>query len=206
MIQAYREGVEDTLKKLRKGLPSNSLFAKIEAGIREMEKEAESIRKKNYEQGSKTGIESVVSKRLNRLRGEWFELEEETEGMVNELLSLIFSAPQEPVNDDLEKEKFIKRELGFIRGYREKAIKELEKLEGQKPASDDLEKEIKDIQQDYKENGCNLDGDIDFIARHFANWQKKQMITKACEWLRRTQPQAILPDTTIERFKNAMEE
>ena len=47
-------------------------------------------------------IETVSSRRLNRLRGEWFELEEETEGMVNELLSLIFSAPQEPVNDDLE--------------------------------------------------------------------------------------------------------
>ena len=46
----------------------------------------------------------------------------------------------------------------------------------ERPINQDLEKEIKDIQQDYKENGCNFDGDIDFIARHFANWQKEQMM------------------------------
>lgn len=27
-----------------------------------------------------------------------------------------------------------------------------------------------------------------------------------CNWLRRTQPQVIFPDTTIDRFKKAMEE
>ena len=35
-------------------------------------------------------------------------------------------------------------------------------------------------------------------------WQ--DAIDKACEWLRRTQPQVIFPDTTIERFRKAMEE
>ena len=44
----------------------------------------------------------------------------------------------------------------------------------------------------------------DFIAG--AKWADKTMIDKACEWLRRTQPQAILPDTTIERFRKAMDE
>jgi len=34
----------------------------------------------------------------------------------------------------------------------------------------------------------------------------KNAIEKACEWLRRTQPQAIFPDTMIERFKKAMNE
>lgn len=47
--------------------------------------------------------------------------------------------------------------------------------------SENLEKEIKDIQQDYKENGCNFDGDIDFIARHFANWQKELMMKDAVD-------------------------
>lgn len=35
---------------------------------------------------------------------------------------------------------------------------------------------------------------------------KGEMVDKACKWLRRTQPQEILPDTTIERFKLEMEE
>lgn len=34
----------------------------------------------------------------------------------------------------------------------------------------------------------------------------KDGIDKACEWLRRTQPKSTLPDTTIERFRKAMEE
>jgi len=36
-----------------------------------------------------------------------------------------------------------------------------------------------------------------------AEQAKKQMIDRACEWLRRS---TILADTTIERFKQAMEE
>lgn len=39
-----------------------------------------------------------------------------------------------------------------------------------------------------------------------AKWADRTMIEKACEWLRLTQPQVIMPNTTIERFKKAMEE
>ncbi len=34
---------------------------------------------------------------------------------------------------------------------------------------------------------------------------REEAIKDACEWLRKTQPQAILPDTTIERFRKALE-
>ena len=36
-----------------------------------------------------------------------------------------------------------------------------------------------------------------------AEWADKTMLDKACEWLRKS---TILADTTIERFKKAMEE
>lgn len=47
------------------------------------------------------------------------------------------------------------------------------------------------------------------IAKHYGDGYAdgyKDAVDKACEWLRRTQPQVILPDTTIERFKKYMEE
>lgn len=56
----------------------------------------------------------------------------------------------------------------------------------------DLTKEAKEIL--HRDSKTLLD-----IAR-------KQFIDKACEWLIRTQQHAILPDTTIERFRKAMEE
>lgn len=59
--------------------------------------------------------------------------------------------------------------------------------------SEDLEEEIvKNVYEPYFDlGGVAVKGatyyltvdDIADIARHFANWQKKQSIKKACEWL-----------------------
>ena len=48
--------------------------------------------------------------------------------------------------------------------------------------------------------------DLYSVTRKAVEREKEYLIKKACEWLRRTQPQVIFPDTTIERFKKAMEE
>lgn len=54
----------------------------------------------------------------------------------------------------------------------------------------------------------NLERKCSFRETVMYGWELgwKDAIEKACEWLRRTQPQVIFPDTTIERFKKAMEE
>lgn len=47
------------------------------------------------------------------------------------------------------------------------------------------------------------------IAKHYDDGYvdgQKDTINKACEWLKQTQPRVIMPYTTIERFKKAMEE
>lgn len=48
----------------------------------------------------------------------------------------------------------------------------------EEPVSNDLEKEI---QRYYNE----MDGDCRYMqtARHFARWQKEQMVEEACKWL-----------------------
>ena len=54
----------------------------------------------------------------------------------------------------------------------------------------------------------NLERKCSFRETVMYGWELgwKDATDKACEWLRRTQPQIIFPDTTIERFKKAMEE
>lgn len=66
---------------------------------------------------------------------------------------------------------------------------------------------------------CNQNTDCAYVKRNMGykcilveerleGWKLgyKDAIERACKWLRRTQPQVIFPDTTIERFKKAMEE
>lgn len=56
-------------------------------------------------------------------------------------------------------------------------IRYIDSLE-EEPVSNDLEKEI---QRYYNE----MDGDCRYMqtARHFARWQKQQVVAKACDWL-----------------------
>ncbi len=49
----------------------------------------------------------------------------------------------------------------------------------EEPASEDLEEEIKLIAGDYEQVEVAWNNDFDFIARHFANWQKEQMMKHA---------------------------
>lgn len=59
-----------------------------------------------------------------------------------------------------------------------------------------------------------IKADIEYIARHFANWQKEQTINKACEWLRQNTMKSLvlssedenLTKEFIEDFKKAMED
>lgn len=44
------------------------------------------------------------------------------------------------------------------------------------------------------------------VTRKAAERERKETINEACRWLRRTQPEETLPDTTIDRFKKHMEE
>lgn len=63
----------------------------------------------------------------------------------------------------------------------------------EEPVSNDLEREIKHYVYDpyFDLNGVAVKGATDYltvedvadIARHFAQWQKEQMITKACNYL-----------------------
>ena len=62
--------------------------------------------------------------------------------------------------------------------------------------------------QSCMNNGVSKDAAVMACLMEMAEWkdqnfaeEKKQWIGKACEWLRRTQPKSILPDTTIGRFK-----
>lgn len=54
----------------------------------------------------------------------------------------------------------------------------------------------------------NLERKCSFRETTMHGWELgwQDAIDKAYELLRRTQPQVIFPDTTIERFKKAMEE
>ena len=73
--------------------------------------------------------------------------------------------------------------------------------------------DISNIDEEYADNEDYIGGYVDGFENG-AKWAdehpnpglKKEWLDKACKWLRRTQPQVILPDTTIERFRNAMEE
>ena len=70
---------------------------------------------------------------------------------------------------------------------------EVTKSSDQEPASDDLEEvagnyamnelNVFGNQDGWTENGAVYDM-IKATARHFANWQKQQIIGKACEWVR----------------------
>jgi hypothetical protein len=80
--------------------------------------------------------------------------------------------------------------LGKVRDF----LNTLEVKEVQEePASKDLEREIKHYVYDpyFDLNGVAVKGATDYltvedvadIARHFVQWQKEQMITKACNYL-----------------------
>lgn len=49
-------------------------------------------------------IEIVVNRRLNLLNGDYFDLNKEADGFINEIMDIIDSSQEEPVSKDLEKE------------------------------------------------------------------------------------------------------
>lgn len=83
-------------------------------------------------------------------------------------------------------ERFVKKEMGYIKGYKEKALKMLECTE-QEPVNKCLDEEIKRCIYDafFDLDGIAIQGtslyasveDMVGIARHFANWQKEQEYT-----------------------------
>lgn len=59
--------------------------------------------------------------------------------------------------------------------------------------------EISEEERYYQSSKCEIyDKCLEMAA-----WKEQQMIEKACDWLKKS---TILADTTIERFKQAMEE
>ena len=68
--------------------------------------------------------------------------------------------------------------------------------------------EIEEIRLAYQAGAIYADEhpDLYSVTRKSVEREREYLINKTCEWLRRTQPQVIFPDTTIERFKKAMEE
>lgn len=100
--------------------------------------------------------------------------------------------------------------------YRCEAYKELLEFidsHPEEPVSEDLEEEIKKMQRHYRTID-EYDGypatiyasGIDYIARHFANWEKEKIINKACEWLEDNVFSSEQLDRNYSRkFREAME-
>ena len=89
------------------------------------------------------------------------------------------------------------KELLKIKEGIERRIEELSKAEQKDKGSDQdysvcdgLEEEIENYLKDSlavkfpTTNVESIKADVRYIARHFANWQKKQATSKACEWLK----------------------
>lgn len=78
--------------------------------------------------------------------------------------------------------------------------------------SEELDEEIRKYLIDFKGYPHVMDEEeknMIKMARHFANWQKQQMIDKACEWLNNFYSEdrhCFLVKEDIEAFKQAMEE
>lgn len=76
-----------------------------------------------------------------------------------DLLSLVNSMREEPLNDDLEEE--IINEVDRYYEYCQKRLSEM--------SDDDTDISFMDLRH---------------FARHFVNWEKEKMIKAACEWLK----------------------
>ena len=137
----------------------------------------------------KTEIERRIREDYN---GDEHE-DEIAQGVCASMLYYINSLEEEPVSKfdscSQEGDKIVTNENGTRFN-----VSQLERVS----VSENLEKEIKDIQQDYKEHDCNYDNDIDFIARHFAKWNKEQ----TCKWLL----EHGMTQHVIERYRKDMEE
>ena len=85
----------------------------------------------------------------------------------------------------------------------------------EEPASKDLEREIKHYVYDpyFDLNGVAVKGATDYltvedvadIARHFAQWQKEQLIEKACVFLKSTDFYKYYNREFVKEFVKAME-
>ena len=76
----------------------------------------------------------------------------------------------------------------------------------EEPVSDDLEKELKDYVNSKEYTNTIGTSGLLLIAQHFANWQKKRTIKKACEWWEKNDSYAVPTNVQIERFKQAMKQ
>ena len=86
----------------------------------------------------------------------------------------------------------------------------------EEPVSNDLEREIKHYVYDpyFDLNGVAVKGATDYltvedvadIARHFAQWQKEQLITKACVFLKSTDFYKYYNREFVKEFVKAMED
>lgn len=114
---------------------------------------------------------------------------------------------KEPVSADLEQE--IERYIGFPQEVDEdlsttmirKAARhfaEWGRMQYQKEkVSEDLQEELQNFINDYGPMAT-----LERCAVHFANWQKQQMINKACKWL---QLWTGLDDNKVQQFRESME-
>ena len=71
-------------------------------------------------------------------------------------------------------------------GYIEGMVEYRNSLQ-EEPVSEELDEEIRKYLIDFKGYPHVMDEEeknMIKMARHFANWQKQQMIDKACEWLK----------------------
>lgn len=112
-------------------------------------------------------VERIINQRLNLLNGDYFDLREETNGFTNEIIDTIDSLQKEPISEELEKE---------------------------------IDKFFKDWGTDEingGQYGINLDiRELKDIARHFANWQKEQMLANGKSGTVQKDNQAILDNGT----------
>lgn len=90
-------------------------------------------------------------------------------------------------------------------GYIEGMVEYRNSLQ-EEPVSEELNEEIRKYLIDFKGYPHVMDEEeknMIKMARHFANWQKQQMIDKACEWLEK---QFNMPDDFRQHFIKAMED
>ena len=76
----------------------------------------------------------------------------------------------------------------------------------QEPVSEDLEKELRAYVNSKEYTNTIGTSGLLLIARHFANWQKKRTIKKACDWWEKNDSYAVPTNVQIERFKQAMKQ
>ena len=132
------------------------------------------------EQKIREEVEIVVNRRLNLLNGDYFDLNEETDGLINEIMDIIDSLQEEPVSEELEDAayKFVMDNFGNpkepLYKFDQRCFKAGAKWQKTKYESttEDLGEYINELSKQFPEVSF---AKLSRIAVRVAKWQKSNL-------------------------------